>query len=123
MSNFSFLSPDWPVLNELGELAERNLYIDPNTSLIKLRMFSEVLVKYLLAYEKIAEPVDGAQISRINVLGNSGIIPDRLLPLFIHCGRSATRQRMRSSARLNQHRPICNLLQLRSLVQANVRQC
>lgn len=82
MSNFSFLSYDWPVLKELGELAERNLYIDPNTSLIKLRMFSEVLVKYLLAYEKMAEPVDGAQISRINILSNSGIIPDRLLPLF-----------------------------------------
>lgn len=82
MSNFTFLSPDWPVLSELGDLAERNLYIDPNTSLIKLRMFSEVLAKYLLAYEKIEEPVDGSQISRINMLGNSGIIPDRLLPLF-----------------------------------------
>jgi type I restriction enzyme, R subunit len=47
MSNFSCLSPSWPVLAELGELAERNLYIDPNTSLIKLRMFSEVMAKYL----------------------------------------------------------------------------
>jgi len=58
MSNFSFLSPPWSVLAELGELAERNLYIDPNTSLIKLRMFSEVMAKYLLAYEKIEEPDD-----------------------------------------------------------------
>ncbi|HZV46308.1 MAG TPA: DUF4145 domain-containing protein [Thermodesulfovibrionales bacterium] len=82
MSNFSFLSPPWSVLAELGELAERNLYIDPNTSLIKLRMFSEVMAKYLLAYEKIEEPVDGAQISRINMLSNSGLIPERLLPLF-----------------------------------------
>ena len=82
MSNFSFLSSAWPLLSELGELAERNLYVDPNTSLIKLRMFAEVLVKYLLAYEKIEDPLDGAQISRINILGNSGIIPDRLLPLF-----------------------------------------
>jgi type I restriction enzyme R subunit len=82
LSNFSFLSPPWSVLAELGELAERNLYIDPNTSLIKLRMFSEVLAKYLLAYEKIEEPVDGAQISRINMLSNSGLIPERLLPLF-----------------------------------------
>lgn len=82
MSNFSFLSPAWPILNELGELAERNLYIDPNTSLIKLRMFSEVLVKYLMAYEKMEDPLDGAQVSRINMLSNSGVIPDRLLPLF-----------------------------------------
>ena len=57
MSNFGFLSPDWPVLNELGEFAERNIYIDPNTSLIKLRMYAEALAKYLLAYEKIDDPV------------------------------------------------------------------
>ncbi len=82
MSNFTFLSPDWSVLNDLGELAERNLYIDPNTSLIKLRMFSEAMAKYLLAYEKIEEPADGAQISRINVLSNTRVIPDRLVPLF-----------------------------------------
>ncbi len=82
MSNFSYLSPDWPVLNELGELAERNLYIDPNTSLIKLRMFAEALVKYLMAYEGIEDPVGGTQISRISALSNNGVIPDRLLPLF-----------------------------------------
>jgi len=50
MSNFGFLSPAWPVLAELGDLAEKNLYLDPNTSLIKLLMFGELLAKYLLAY-------------------------------------------------------------------------
>jgi type I restriction enzyme, R subunit len=82
VNNFSFLSPSWSVLTELGELSERNLYIDPNTSLIKLRMFSEVLAKYLLAYEKLDDPIDGSQVSRINILSNNGIIPDQLLPLF-----------------------------------------
>jgi type I restriction enzyme R subunit len=82
MSNFDFLSPDWPVLNELGEFAERNIYIDPNTSLIKLRMFAEALAKYLLAYEKMDDPVAGAQVARINLLSNNGVIPDQLLPLF-----------------------------------------
>jgi type I restriction enzyme R subunit len=82
MSNFAFLSPTWPVLAELSELAEINLYHDPNTSLIKLRMFAEVMAKYLFAYEKLTEPADGTQIARLNVLGNAGIIPDLLLPPF-----------------------------------------
>lgn len=82
MSNFDFLSPDWPVLYELGELAERNLQIDPNTSLIKLRMFAETLTKYLSAYEKMEDATEGPQVARINLLGSSGVIPDRLLPLF-----------------------------------------
>lgn len=82
MSNFTFLSTTWPVLAELAELAEINLHHDPNTSLIKLRMFAEVMAKYLFAYEKLTEPVDGTQIARLNVLGNAGIIPDLLLSPF-----------------------------------------
>jgi type I restriction enzyme R subunit len=82
MSNFAFLSPAWPVLADLGELAEKNLHHDPNTSLIKLRMFAEVMGKYLFAYEKLEEPAADTQLARLNVLGNAGIIPDLLLPPF-----------------------------------------
>ena len=82
MSNFDFLSPTWPVLAELGDLAEKNLYLDPNTSLIKLRMFAEILTKYLLAYENHENPIDGKQISRINLLNSNGIVPELLVPLF-----------------------------------------
>ena len=82
MSNFGFLSPTWPVLAGLGGLAEKNLYVDPNTSLIKLRMFSEILAKYLLAYENHEDPINRKQISRINLLNNNGIIPEPLVPLF-----------------------------------------
>lgn len=82
MSNFALLSSTWPVLADLGELAEKNLHHDPNTSLIKLRMFAEVMTKYLFAYEKLNEPVEGTQIARLNVLGNAGIIPDIILPPF-----------------------------------------
>jgi type I restriction enzyme R subunit len=82
MSNFDFLSPTWPVLAELGDLAEKNLYLDPNTSLIKLRMFAEILTKYLLAYENHENPIDGKQISRINLLNSNGIAPEPLVLLF-----------------------------------------
>jgi type I restriction enzyme, R subunit len=82
MSNFAFLSSSWPVLAGLGELAEKNLHHDSNTSLIKLLMFAEVMARYLFAYEKIDEPADNSQLNRLNVLGNAGIIPDLLLPQF-----------------------------------------
>ena len=80
--NFNFLADKWPLLAEVGDLAEKNLYNDPNTSLIKLRMFGEILAKYLLAYENINDPQDGKQISRLNIFASKGVIPDRLLPLF-----------------------------------------
>ncbi len=80
--NFNFLADKWPLLAEVGDLAEKNLYRDPNTSLIKLRMFGEILAKYLFAYENINDPQDGKPISRLNVLASKGVIPDRLLPLF-----------------------------------------
>jgi type I restriction enzyme R subunit len=80
--NFSFFADKWPLLAEVGDLVEKNLYLDPNTSLIKLRIFGEILVKYLLAYENIKDPEDGKPISRLNILAAKGVIPDRLLPLF-----------------------------------------
>ena len=82
MSNFSFLSTAWPMLADLGDLAEKNLYIDPNTSLIKLRMFGEILTKYLFAYENQEDPIDGKQISRLNLLNSKRIVPENLVPLF-----------------------------------------
>lgn len=80
--NFNFLTDTWPLLAEVGDLAENNLYHDPNTSLIKLRMFGEILAKYLLAYENLKDPEDGKAITRLHILASKGIIPDRLLPLF-----------------------------------------
>ncbi|MCD6388099.1 MAG: type I restriction-modification system endonuclease, partial [Desulfobulbaceae bacterium] len=80
--NFNFLADRWPLLAEVGDLAENNLYHDPNTSLIKLRMLGEILAKYLLAYENIKDPEDGKAITRLHILASKGIIPERLLPLF-----------------------------------------
>ena len=82
MSNFMFLSEKWSVLAELGDLAEKNLYSDANTTLIKLRIFAEVMTKYVLAYERLEDSSDGKQISRLNMLSGKGILPDRLIPLF-----------------------------------------
>ncbi|KUO59703.1 MAG: type I restriction endonuclease subunit R [Gracilibacter sp. BRH_c7a] len=82
MSNFTFLNPKWPLLAQLGELAEKNLHTDPNTVLIKLRMFGEILSKIILAYENLDEPADNKQISRLNLLRSDGALPDNLMDMF-----------------------------------------
>ena len=55
MSNFQFLESHWTDLAKLGDLSEKYVYSDPNTSIIKQGMLSEVMVKYMLAYDGIAE--------------------------------------------------------------------
>ena len=53
MSNFQFLESHWIDLAKLGDLSEKYVYSDPNTSIIKQGMLSEVMVKYMLAYDGI----------------------------------------------------------------------
>ncbi|SDY43121.1 type I restriction enzyme, R subunit [Proteiniborus ethanoligenes] len=53
-SNFQFLEQRWPMLADLGKLAEKNIYQDSNTSLIKLGMFAELMVgKQIQRYSDI----------------------------------------------------------------------
>ena len=41
MSNFQFLESHWTDLAKLGDLSEKYVYSDPNTSIIKQGMLSE----------------------------------------------------------------------------------
>lgn len=54
MSNFQFLESHWTDLAKLGDLSEKYVYSDPNTSIIKQGILSEVMVKYMLAYDGIS---------------------------------------------------------------------
>ncbi|MEH7223742.1 type I restriction-modification system endonuclease [Bacillus sp. JJ1566] len=77
-SNFRFLFEKWDILANLGETAERNVFIDPNTTLMKLRVFAETLTKYVLAYEEIKETYDTKQTDRINALRREDLITQEL---------------------------------------------
>jgi type I restriction enzyme, R subunit len=77
-SNFHFLSDKWDILANLGETAERNVFIDPNTTLMKLRVFAETLTKYVLAYEEIKETYDTNQTDRIQALRRDDLISQEL---------------------------------------------
>ena len=79
MSNFTFLKERWPILENLGRLAERNLYIDSNTTFIKCGMFGEILVKYMVSMEKVDETLiahDNNHNNRIKLLKKEDLIPD-----------------------------------------------
>ncbi|CAG7840412.1 hypothetical protein CLOHAE12215_01836 [Clostridium haemolyticum] len=79
MSNFDFLREKWPILCNLGELAEKNIYNDSNTSFTKMGMFAETLVKYIISYENIDETLiahDNSHVNRIKLLDKEGLISD-----------------------------------------------
>lgn len=52
-SNFSFLEQEWAPLAKIGKMAEYNFYKDPNTCIVKLRQFGEIVVNKVLDYERI----------------------------------------------------------------------
>ena len=79
MSNFEFLKKRWPILENLGRLAERNLYIDSNTTFMKCGMFGEIIVKYMFSIEHIDEtPIvyNNNHNNRIKLLKKEDLIPE-----------------------------------------------
>lgn len=81
--NFLFLSKRWEILSNLGEMAERNLFVDPNTSLIKLRMFGETLTKYICAMEELDESKELSQVERLSQLKREDLISDEIVD-YLH---------------------------------------
>lgn len=76
MSNFTFLETRWSDLAKLGDLSEKYVYSDPNTSMFKQGMLAEILVKYMLAYDGIEEPEhDNTHASRIRLLKRNDLLP------------------------------------------------
>ena len=76
MSNFTFLETHWSDLARLGDLSEKYVYSDPNTSVIKQGMLAEVMVKYMLAYDGIEEPkYDNTHANRIRLLKKNDLLP------------------------------------------------
>ncbi len=81
-SNFTFLAGRWPVLAQLGALAEKNIRDDSNTTLIKLGMFAEALVKHMFAYDNLEEPFDGALANRINILKRNDLLTPEICDIL-----------------------------------------
>ena len=79
MSNFTFLESHWSDLAKLGTLAEKYVYSDPNSSILKQGMCAENLVQYMLAYDGIPEPdYDNTHANRIKLLKREGLLPKEI---------------------------------------------
>ncbi|WP_053956873.1 type I restriction-modification system endonuclease [Inediibacterium massiliense] len=74
-SNFKFLEQRWPMLSDLGKLAEKNIYQDSNTTLIKLGMFAELMVDYMFAYDNLEDPYSNTQVNKIKILKQNDLLP------------------------------------------------
>lgn len=81
-SNFEFLEKDYIELYKLGQLAERNCYIDPSTTLSKLRILTEQLAVILIGIEQLEDCYDNKQFTRLSILGNNSNIPKEIIDLF-----------------------------------------
>ncbi|WP_099346788.1 DEAD/DEAH box helicase family protein [Clostridium tertium] len=79
MSNFKFLNKRWPTLAKLGIQAESYYHTDNNASMLKMRMFGEQIIDYILAAFQVEIDRFATQDEKIKLLRGTGIngaIPD-----------------------------------------------
>lgn len=81
-SNFEFLKDSFPVLANFGELAEKYLYSDSNSCLMKLGMIGETIVNLIFTYDRIPLPCDNTAVKRIDTLFREGMIPRDLVDIL-----------------------------------------
>ena len=81
-ANFEFLRPHGTQLLRLVAQAEHYFRTDPNTSLIKLRQFAELLSKEVAARSGVLRSHDETFSDLLGVLGRSGYASRQALDLF-----------------------------------------
>ena len=81
-SNFRFLEKDFPVLAQFGKTAEKYLYSDSNSCLMKLGMIGETIVNLMFTYDRINLPQENSAVERINVLAREGLLTRDLVDIF-----------------------------------------
>ena len=74
VSNFSFLQDKFPVLADYGSKAEKYLYSDSNSSLMKLGMIGETIVNLIFRYDHLPFPYENTAVTRIDTLYREGLI-------------------------------------------------
>lgn len=82
-SNFLFLEKAFPVLVQIGSTAEEYLYPDTNSCLIKLGLFGEMVVNFMLQLDNIDPPsYDNTHANRIKLLKKNGLLPKDIDDIF-----------------------------------------
>lgn len=73
-SNFDFLNETFPVLAQFGKTAEKYLYSDANSCLMKIGMIGETIVNLMFTYDGIPLPQDNIAVKRIDTLYREGLL-------------------------------------------------
>ncbi len=81
-SNFEFLKDSFPVLANFGELAEKYLYSDSNSCLMKLGMIGETIVNLIFTYDRIPLPNVNNAVNRIDTLFREGMLTRDLVDIL-----------------------------------------
>ena len=85
-SNFSFLEKQYPELAELGKSAEKNLYVDTDTSSYKMGKMAEQIVNLIIIHERIYTCGETAS-ERITYLWKEHLIPSNINDI-LYCLRT-----------------------------------
>jgi type I restriction enzyme R subunit len=81
-SNFEFLENEYPILYQIGVLAEHNLHQDPATSLWKMRVFGEKMTEILFKEHALEFPTENTFVNRLRELCDERILPSAIKDLF-----------------------------------------
>lgn len=81
-SNFIFLNNKFPVLGNFGELAEKYLYSDSNSCLMKLGMIGETIVNLIFTYDRILLPQENTAAHKIHILYREGLLSQDLADIL-----------------------------------------
>lgn len=82
MSNFAMLNQQWPLLAKIGMQAEANVYRDPNTTLIKVRLFAEQVTEAIFSLEQMVSDTIGSQVDKLKTLEFEGVIEGKISQMF-----------------------------------------
>jgi len=82
-SNYEFLSDHFPELAMMGSLAEDYLYTDGNSCIIKLGLFGETMVNFMMELDDVQPPmVENTHANRIKALKKEGLISPEIDDIF-----------------------------------------
>ncbi len=91
--NFEMLRTHWPELANLGARAEEYLHTDPESCLVKLRNYLELIVRWLYRHERLPEGYRSSLYDLIKADAFQSAIPEPILmkmdALRIHGNRAA----------------------------------
>lgn len=91
-SNFEFLKGTNDFLYAIACAAENNYPDDPNTTLVKMRIFGEATAKHL--GKLLGLPATESQLDLLRELGKISFVDDCIMGYFIPCVEPATKRSM-----------------------------